>query len=192
MKTISVAQQTALDAGVARPVAFVEIDWTSGVQRYCTAGASIAWDEETWTAVGTLVEFGEVEETEDAVSTGVTMTLSGVPSSLLSLALSEHIQGRAVRMWLAPMDEAYALIGTPVLEYSARCDVLIHEHTEEGVASLTLTTESRMAALLGAATRRYTDEDQQAQYAGDDFFKFVPAMNERLIVFPSAQAQGRR
>jgi hypothetical protein len=192
MKSISLAQQTALEASTARVVAFVEVAWVSGTERYCTAGASIAWNGNTWSAVGNLVEFGDVDETEEVVSTGVSMTLSAVPTARLSQALSEHIQGRAVRIWIAPMDEAYALIGTPALEWEGRCDVLIHDMAEDGTASLTLTTESRMVALLGAATRRYTDEDQKSRYPGDDFFRFIGAMNERLIVFPSAQALGRR
>jgi len=192
MKSISLAQQDAMSAAVVRPVAFVEVDWLSGTQRYCTAGAPMSWSGQDWMALGNLVAISEIEETEAVAATGIALTLSGVPTSLLSLALSEHIQGRPLRIWVAPTNENYALIGEPVLEYVGRCDVLTHDLTEDGVASLTLSVESRMASLLGAAVRRYTDEDQKAEFPGDDFFRFVPQMAERLIVFPSAQAQGRR
>ena len=47
----------------------------------------------------------------------------------------------------------------------------------------------REGSLLGAAVRRYTNEDQLKFASGDTFFKFAAEMAERLIIFPSAQAQ---
>ena len=59
----------------------------------------------------------------------------------------------------------------------------------EVITTVSITAESRMASLLGAAVRRYTNEDQLKFAPGDTFFKFAAEMAERLIIFPSAQAQ---
>ena len=36
-----------------------------------------------------------------------------------------------------------------------------------------------------AEVRRYTDADQQAEYPGDRFFEFVPALQEAEIRLPN-------
>ncbi len=48
-----------------------------------------------------------------------------------------------------------------------------------------LTCESRLVDLERAEVRRYTDADQQAEYPGDRFFEFVPALQEAEIKLPA-------
>jgi hypothetical protein len=191
MKSISVGQQAALEAAHVVPVGFFEVDWAStGVQRYCTAGADIVWNTHTWQGRGQIVDISPIRETEAVEAVGYRLTLSGVPSSFVSGALQEPVQGRRLTMWLGLLDAAGALIGTPIGEFEGRMDTMPILDGE--TATITLNVESEMASLMGAAVRRYTDEDQRKVYPTDGFFRFVPTMTERLIVFPSAQAQGRR
>jgi hypothetical protein len=179
-KTVTANQQTALSAPTVRPVLFLEMDFASGVARYVTAGASIAWNTYDWLAVGNLIDIGPIEETSELSASGIKLTISGVPSSLISLALGEAIQGRRITIWFGLIDSAGALIDTPVKEWEGRMDVMSVKDTA-GAATIEMTCESRMAALLGSVTRRYTDEDQQAHFPGDDIFKFVPQMTEKVL-----------
>jgi hypothetical protein len=39
--------------------------------------------------------------------------------------------------------------------------------------------------LEGAEARRCTDSDQQAEYRGDRFFEYVPALQEAAILLPA-------
>ena len=48
-----------------------------------------------------------------------------------------------------------------------------------------LSCESRLVDLERAEVRRYTDADQQAEYPGDRFFEFVPALQEAEIRLPT-------
>jgi len=48
---------------------------------------------------------------------------------------------------------------------------------------LVLSAGSRMAMWEKATPRRYTDEDQRAEYPGDYFCEFVSASAEREIEF---------
>ena len=50
---------------------------------------------------------------------------------------------------------------------------------------ISLTCESRLVDLERAEVRRYTDADQQAEYPGDRFFEFVPALQEAEIRLPA-------
>jgi hypothetical protein len=45
--------------------------------------------------------------------------------------------------------------------------------------------ESRLVDLERAEVRRYTDADQQAEYQGDRFFEYVPALQEAEIRLPA-------
>lgn len=196
MKSISVAQQAALELAHAVPVLFAEIDWFEGLERYVTAGADMTWNSQTWKGIGDVVDIAPVVESEDVEATAVRFTISGVPSSRISQALQTQSQGRRATLWVGVLNpDTMALIGTPIREFEGRLDAPAIGETkgDDGVAvtTVSITAESRMAALLSANVRRYTDQDQQKFHPGDAFFKFAAEMAERLIVFPSAQAQRR-
>jgi hypothetical protein len=196
VRSISVSQQAALDAAYALPVLFAEVDWAEGLERYVTAGADMTWNSQTWKAIGDAVQIEPIEESDAVEANAVRFILSGVSSSRVSQALATQSQGRRVTLWLGLLDPAtLALIGTPPIEFQGRLDApSLLESTEDGgdvVTVVSCTAESRMAALLGANVRRYTDQDQRRFHPTDSFFAYVSAMSERLIVFPSAEAQRR-
>lgn len=196
MKSISVDQQAALEASFGMPVIFAEVDWAEGLERYVTAGADMAWNSYTWKGIGDVVQIEPIVESSAVESTAVRFTLSGVASSRISQALSTQSQGKRATLWLGvlnPNANPIALIDTPVVEFEGLLDApaIGEVPDDDGVVTTTvsITAESRMASLLGAAVRRYTNEDQLKFAAGDTFFKFAAEMAERLIIFPSAQAQ---
>ena len=51
---------------------------------------------------------------------------------------------------------------------------------------VSLACESRLVDLERAEVRRHTDADQQAEYPGDRFFEFVPALQEAQITPPAS------
>jgi len=191
VKSISVGQQSALDSSHVTPVYFVQISFADDdVQYYCTAGASIAWNGYTWLGTGGLVAIEPIRETGAIEAVGLRLTMSGVPTGLISLALQGEIQGRAITFYLGLLDTAGALIGTPVTEYVGRLDTMTIVEGEQD-ATIIVTVESEMASLMSPAIRRYTDADQQKQYLGDKIFQYVAQMREKALPFPSLEAQRR-
>lgn len=195
MKSISIAQQQALRAAYALPVLFAEVDWAEGLERYVTAGADMTWNSVVWRGIGDVVSIDPITEADAVEATAVRFSLAGVASSRISQALQTQAQGRRATLWLGVLDpDTLQLIGTPVREFEGRLDApAIAESTDGGevVATVSITAESRMASLLSANVRRYTDQDQRRFHPGDAFFRFTAEMVERLIVFPSAEAQRR-
>lgn len=197
MKSISIAQRAALDAAFALPVLFAEVDWSEGLERYVTAGTDMTWNSNTWKGIGDAVQIEPITESDRVEAPYVRFVLGAVPSARVSQALATASQGRRATLWLGLLDPStMGLIGTPVKEFEGRLDApaLSESAGDEGepVTVVSITAESRMASLLGAAVRRYTDEDQQSRYPNDDFFKFTPELSQRPIVFPSREAQGGR
>jgi hypothetical protein len=192
MKTFDVAVENAINGEHAVLVAFFELQFTSATQYYCTAGYNYFWNAQTWKGFGAIVNVEPIRETEYLEATGLRISLpafrTDVLPDMVSLALQEKVQGRTLRMWVGFLNASYVLLAAPTLEFQGRMDTLTIDESE-GTASLSLTVESRMASLLKAAPRRYTDEDQQALFPGDKFFQYMPQMKERVIVFPSREAQ---
>ena len=195
MKSIDPSVVTALDSDSVRLVAFVQINFTSGVQYYCTAGHSLPWNGQNWVGLGALSSISPIKETEAVESPGLKLSLVGfnttVAPNLIALSLGEAVQGRTMQLWVGFLDPVnYQLLATPTLEFKGRLDTLsIEEDGEE--AHISVTVESRFAYLLRAAPRRYTDEDQRARYPNDRFFEYIAQMKERVVVFPSRELQQR-
>ena len=186
MKAYSSAQQSAIAASHHAECLFIEVDFTSGVQRYCTAGASMSWSGYTWTGGVDPSWIEPLRETEDSEAVGAKIRLSGVPSSQRSLALAEHIQGRRITIWIAPMSvTTYALIETPVKEFEGLLDVANLIDADDGTLTIEVEIESKMARFLRVNVRRYTDRDHQQRYPGDTICRFTQQA-ERTVIWPAA------
>ncbi len=185
MRTLTSAFTTALDAAEQRAGWLVHLALDSGDVRLWSGIGDLAWSGDTYQGVGHLGAIEPIRESPDLASQGLRLTLSGIPSSLVSIALGEHYQGRAARVWYALFDSAWALIADPVQVFGGRVDVMRLADGAE-TATIELTAENVLAASAHAEPRFYTDADQQAEYPGDQFFEFVPEMVEKTVVWGGA------
>jgi hypothetical protein len=174
--------EAAVDAEHVPYLIFVELDWPSGIVRMCNAFNTFPWNGHDWIAMGNLGHIDVIREGAELQMVGLEMSLSGVNPSLVAAALQENYQGRAARVWFAPLDpDTYVPLADPVGPFQYRMD-------SSGLVSgknpsVTLTAESPFADYDRPRIRRWTDEDQQAVHPGDTFFSRVPSMQELEILF---------
>ncbi|WP_417844845.1 phage head spike fiber domain-containing protein [Thalassospira sp.] len=72
------------------------------------------------------------------------------------------------------------LVGAPLRVFSGKTDVPVI--SDDGTSCVIgLTAENALVDLERARTRRYTDQDQKAEYSGDLGFEFVPRLQEMEI-----------
>jgi hypothetical protein len=179
-RDLSTALNTELTASALRPVVFFSGEFDGGFVRLWSGLSSIEWDGETWLGAGGLLNISPIEETADIKATGVAISMSGIPASRISTALSAARQGLPGKVWIGALDQNGAIIADPYLAFSGRLDV--PELDEQGdTATITITYESRLIALERTNERRYTHEDQQIDYPGDMGFEFVPALQDKQI-----------
>ena len=165
-----------------RPILLAAFEFDSGALRLWSGIGELSWDGETWTGAGTLLGIGEVTETAAVRAAGVQFRLSGVPASLISLALTEDYQFRPVSAWLGAIDDSGAVIGDPYKVFAGTMDTL--EHTDSGdTADFVLLAENRLAALEVANKQLYTPERQKLDYAGDLGFDQVPSLQDQEIIW---------
>jgi hypothetical protein len=179
-RTISPAVLAELSAGVVRPAIFVESQFPSGWLRLWSGLGDITWGGRTWAGAGTLLGIGAIEETADVVATGTTITLSGIPTDLVSACINDARQGLPGQIYLGFLTEAGAVIADPVLAFAGRLDVpTILDGADR--CEIQVTYESRLIDLNRSREWRYTHESQQQISPGDRGFEYVASLQEKEI-----------
>ena len=185
MRDLTSSVQTAISADSVSPILLFEGEFASGFVRVWSGIGDLTWNSETWLGIGTLGGISSITESSDVQANGLTVSFSGIPSNMISLALGEAMQGKAGKIYFGFMDENNAVITDPVLMFQGRLDVPAIEEDGEN-SSIQISYESRLIDLQKPRERRYTNEDQQLQYAGDLGFAFVPALQEQQISWGKA------
>lgn len=159
------------------PVLFCEIDFLSGPQYMWSGIGPITWNSINWLGVGSLAKIEPMVEDTQVQAQGCRLSLSGIPSTFISQALTECRQGAAVKIWFGFQDAAGAVIASPFQAFAGRLDV---PSVAEGgdTSTIEITVESRLVDLQRPRERRYTSQDQQIDFAGDLGFDFVPAVQQ--------------
>jgi hypothetical protein len=179
-RTITPAVLAELAAGVVRPAIFVESQFPSGYLRLWSGLGEITWGGRTWAGAGTLLNVGAIEETTDVVATGTTVTLSGIPTDLVSACINDARQGLPGQIYLGFLTAAGAVIADPVMAFAGRLDVpTIMDGADR--CEIQITYESRLIDLNRAREWRYTHESQQQISPGDRGFEYVAGLQEREI-----------
>lgn len=181
-RSLSSGMQAVTTADVVRPIILVEAEFDSATTRMWSGTGDLSWNSETWTGTGQLLRVDAVEESIEMRAVGTTVTLSGIPSELISLALQEDYQGRTLTIYLGAFDDDNNVITSPVTIFSGRMDVM--SISEDGQTStIEVTVENRLIDFERARERRYTSEDQKIDFPSDKGFEFVSTIQDKEIVW---------
>lgn len=168
------------------PIFLVSLDWPSGAVYAWTGFGDIVWAGQTYVGTGNAGSISEVRESRDGAANGVTLSLSGIPSSELAHSLEDNSQGRAGKVWLGLLTAAGALDGDPYLLFSGFIDVCPSEDSGE-TCTISVKLEKELIDSR-ARGRRYTHEDQQIEHPGDLGFEFVAGIADKQIAWGSSTA----
>lgn len=151
----------------------VELMFDTGALRIWSGIGEKTISGQIYTGTGSLLAVGGMEETDSLSAPGANITLNGVDSSLVSLAMQEPYQNRSCRILLGS--------GTAFFEiFSGFMDVMTIEDSGD-TCVINLTAESRLIMLDRKVPLRYTQETQQARYPGDTFFSFVAGLQDKKV-----------
>ena len=178
---------TELNAAEVQPFLLFQGEFNSGTIRAWSGIGNLSWNSQTWTGTGTLLTISAVQENSDTSANGITASLSGIPASLISLALSECSQGDLGYVYLGFIKNN-AIVSDPVLLFEGRLDIpAIEENGETAVVSISY--ESRLIDLDRPRESRYTNEDQQRAFPGDLGMEFVADLQDKNLVWGRATKQ---
>ena len=182
-RTIDAAIVTELAKVEKFPVFFFEADFAGGFTRAWTGLNDISFSGNTYLGKGLVLGFSEIDEPSEIRSTGMNVSLSGIPTDMLSIALNEQYQGRTLNMYFGVLDNTTRqLVGTPGRIFTGLMDVMKISVGRES-ASINLSVENRLIDLNRTRERRFTHEDQQLDFPGDDGFLQVPLISDISLVW---------
>ena len=123
-RNLNPATETATLAEVYRELLLVELDFASGTVYAHSGAGNFVWNGNTYLGIGRLGKVSEIEETEALQANAIKLELSGVDPADVSISLNEEYQGRPARLYIAYLDENYALTGAPVEPFSGQMDTM--------------------------------------------------------------------
>lgn len=155
----------------------VELKFDSGTLRIWNGYGNLTIDGETYVGGGSLINISAIEESAEIGAKGVSMSLTGISSSILATALTENYQYREVNIYIGTIASGTA---SSYKAFSGRMDVMtINEQGES--CTVSLTAESRLIDLERSRVRRWTSEDQKQIDSTDKGFEFINSLQEAAI-----------
>lgn len=138
---------------------------------------TVQGSSQVFTGTGSLLTIGDLEEVGDLSSKSVELTLSGIPTSIVSLALQEPYQRRPMRLYLGEQSDS-----SVVEIFSGKMDKM-KISDEADSSTIALTVESKLIELERPSGWRYTNENHQSRYDGDSFFSYVQSLQDAQLIW---------
>ena len=171
-RTTTAAFDTEIDAANEEPIILVEIQWKDGTVNLWTGIGDKSWDGKTWTGAGTLLGISQIEETGESKSNGITLTLSGIDTADINLAQVSDIYGRTALVYFGFLDSSGAVVIDPILWFKGVIDKP-NVFDSAGTSIISIRCDSEYAHIFIPNDSLWTDDEQQAEFPGDNFFEFL-------------------
>ena len=184
-RSLTSAMESAVTADLVRPITLVQCAFDSGNLNLWSGIGDLTVSGVDYVGAGSLLSIGEIAETSELSANGITVTLSGVTSPLLSKARDEDYQGRELKVLLGAMDAVNGVISNPVVVFSGFMDTMVINDGGE-TSTIQVTVENRLIEFERTRVRRYTAEDQKIDFPTDKGLEFVAEMEEKEIVWGRA------
>ena len=201
-RDLSTSTLENIEAPVVKPFFAVELNFSSETIRMWTGQGTLVLDDGTqWFGLGQLLNISSIEETSEMAVKGATVSLSGIPSEILSLALSEPYQGRVCKIYFGTLSTGGALVqqsgsyilmqdGSKILVQTGEkgfnelfSGYMDQMNIEEGsdTSTIEMSVENKLIDLERARVARYTSGYQKSVYPNDLGLDFIEDLQDRQI-----------
>lgn len=203
-RDLSAAISNSLEDNVVYPFFAVELQFDSpNTLRLWTGYGTLVFEGVSYYGTGELLNISSVEETIEMAAKGATLTLSAVPSEVISLALQEPYQGRVCKIYFGMFstDTLLQEDGTSYILLQDGAKIAIESQEtgltevftgymnqmsiEEGpeTSTIQLSVESKLVDLERPRVARYTSAYQKDKFAGDLGLEFVESLQDQKLVW---------
>lgn len=183
MSIIPTALATAVAAGTVQPFYAVEFMLDSAPVRLWTGYGDRTINGDTYLGSGSLMSVGDVETVADMSAPAISITLSGMPGELISLALQEPYQRRVCRIYFGAIinDAGDHSVFTA---YVGKLNKMTIEDSAE-TGTIAVLVDSLLIEADKSAGWRYTSESHKSRPGNstDTFFDYVAAIQDAEIVW---------
>ena len=192
-----------INKNVVHPFNAIELkfDGDNVLRLWTGIGTLTLADGTEWVGAGTLLSISDIEETAEMAVKGATISLSGIPSEVISLALSEPYQGRVCNIYFGTFSEEGSLLkedsdfillqdGSQILVdtgekgfneiFSGYMDQMNIEESD-ATSTIEVTVENKLVDLERARVARFTSGYQKSIYPNDLGLDFVESLQDQSI-----------
>jgi len=174
-----------VSASQLSPILLASLSFATPVHIW-TGYGTITVGSTAYLGIGTLGSISPVEETTDLAARGISMQLSGVPTAMLAVALTENYQGRECSVLFGALQASGALVSSPVTIFSGRMDVMSINDDGQN-ATIGMSAENKLVDFRRPREVRYTDQEQKNLFPSDKGLEFVTAIQEKQIYWGNAK-----
>jgi hypothetical protein len=177
-RDITTSVLNALDDDVVSPFFAVELILESGPVYLWSGYGDLEIEDRTYLGAGSLLSISSVSETTELEAKGASISVSGIPTSFLSLALQEPYQGRECRIYFGMTDSPSDYVEV----FSGELDQMNIEEAVE-TATISITAENVLIRLERPVVRRFTNEDQKSRFPNDKGLEYVASLQDKDILW---------
>jgi hypothetical protein len=165
-----------LQGSAIRPVLFFEVEFEASTYRFCSTDFDIVWGGYTWLGNGIFQRMPRILDSLDSGSSGVSIELSGVGSSLLEQVLSSLSHKHRGKLYLSLLNNVTnVLTYTPISLFEGYMETATIVDTGDD-CKVEIEYESAVARFDKAKEIRMTHEAQVARFPGDRGFSYVAGL----------------
>lgn len=179
-RTLPEALATEFAANELKPFYAVELFFDSGELRFWTGYDEITANGETWTGSGLVMSISGTSEPSDLSANGMTITFSGLDTSIIAVMLGENYRGRLAKVYLGALNATNQPVSDMYQIFAGRIDLMTMQENGQ-VATITMNIENVLIDLDRARPIRLTNEDQLERYSGDNSLSGVAQLQDRQI-----------
>jgi hypothetical protein len=186
MKILAAPVVAALSARELVVVQLVYMEFPGFPIALNSSNLDLVWAGVNYKGAAGLGTVSQIDDSPGEIK-GLQLTMSGVPSEYLALALDDAniVQGAPITIRLAILDANYQVIDAPV-DWTGRLDTM--SIGEDGATcTIAVTAESSAVDLLRGSPLTYSNVDQWSLYPGDRAFEFVLSQANKPIVWAGKQ-----
>ncbi|MCX5592792.1 hypothetical protein [Alcaligenes endophyticus] len=184
---LSTAQRAAAIAPHRMAIALVEMHFKAGLLSLALSPWDVVHAGLTYQRTGQLLKIEAAHESSKSFE-GIRMTMSGLDTTIMTLAADEPYRGRLIRILKAFVDpDSGELIGTPVVQFVGRIRSMPIQETNE-TCTVSVLAEHYEAELQRAAPLRLNNADQQRFYPGDKGAEYADQLEDKAVVWPAREA----
>lgn len=176
VRALSAAMAAEIAKTMTRPFLLVDLDFPTTAMRLTSRARDIAFNGNTYSGNGVLLEVSGIEETTEVSPAGLTLSLAAT-AALRNTIATEFFQGRRAGIWLGFIDATDAVVASPIPLASGIMDGADYDD-DPAAPVIRLSIATRLRDMTVARERRWSSEDQKAIFPGDTGLRYVEAIAE--------------
>ena len=145
-------------------------------------------NSEVYEGAGTLLSIGDISDSAELKSDGVTVAISGMDTTVLGYALTENYQNRPITIYMGYLDGGGEKVSGVMTAFKGRMQAITITDDPQGASTVVVESENRLVDLRRPSNLRYTKESQKFIDSTDTAFNRVQQVQKQEIYWGRKRA----